>query len=63
MYTNSPDGHFIIDRDGDGSVVYASACSGHGFKFASAIGELLARLIRDESAVPPFLRARRLAPV
>jgi sarcosine oxidase len=62
MYTNSPDGDFIIDRDERGTVVYASACSGHGFKFASAIGELLARLIRDEAAVPPFLRARRLAP-
>jgi sarcosine oxidase len=42
MYTNSPDGHFIIDRDGP--VAYASACSGHGFKFASAVGETLAEL-------------------
>jgi sarcosine oxidase len=42
MYTNSPDGHFIIDREGP--VTYASACSGHGFKFASAVGEILAEL-------------------
>jgi sarcosine oxidase len=42
IYTNSPDGHFIIDRDGP--VTYASACSGHGFKFASAVGEILAEL-------------------
>jgi sarcosine oxidase len=42
LYTNSPDGHFIIDRDGP--VTYASACSGHGFKFASAVGEILADL-------------------
>ena len=42
MYTNSPDGTFIIDREGP--VTYASACSGHGFKFASAVGEILADL-------------------
>ena len=42
MYTNSPDRHFIIDREGP--VTYASACSGHGFKFASAVGEILADL-------------------
>ena len=61
MYTNSPDGHFIIDRDGP--VTYASACSGHGFKFASAIGELLAELTLDDASAPAFLRARRLSPV
>ena len=61
MYTNSPDGHFVIDRDGP--VAYASACSGHGFKFASAIGELLAQLVTGETSAPEFLRARRLSPV
>jgi sarcosine oxidase len=60
MYTYSPDGHFIIDREGP--VAYASACSGHGFKFASAIGELLADLTLGEATPPAFLRARRLAP-
>ena len=45
MYTNTPDGHFIIDRDPrHANVVLASACSGHGFKFASVIGEVLADL-------------------
>jgi sarcosine oxidase len=42
LYTNSPDGHFVIDREGP--VTYASACSGHGFKFATAVGEILADL-------------------
>jgi len=42
LYTNSPDGQFVIDREGP--VTYASACSGHGFKFASAVGEILADL-------------------
>lgn len=61
MYTNSPDGHFIIDRDGP--VTYASACSGHGFKFASAVGEILADLaITGHSSLDiGFLSGDRLA--
>ena len=43
MYTNVPDDHFIIDRHPEhASVIVASPCSGHGFKFSSAIGEVLA---------------------
>lgn len=63
LYTNSPDGHFIIDRDGP--VTYASACSGHGFKFASAVGEILADLaISGRSSLDiGFLSAARLATV
>jgi sarcosine oxidase len=46
MYTNTPDGHFLIDRHpGFPQVVVASPCSGHGFKFSSAIGEILGELI------------------
>ena len=61
MYTNSPDGHFIIDREGP--VAYASACSGHGFKFASAVGEILADLtISGRSSLDiGFLSSDRLA--
>ena len=44
MYTRTPDGHFAIGRAAGDRVVYASACSGHGFKFASVIGEILADL-------------------
>ena len=49
LYTNTPDRHFIIDRHpshGD-RVVVVSACSGHGFKFATAIGEIVADLVGD----------------
>jgi glycine/D-amino acid oxidase-like deaminating enzyme len=35
-YTNSPNGHFIVDWIGSGQLGI-SACSGHGFKFAPAI--------------------------
>jgi sarcosine oxidase len=45
LYTVTPDGDFIIDRlPGATQIVVASPCSGHGFKFAPAIGEILADL-------------------
>ncbi len=45
MFTNTPDGHFIIDQHPNmPQVVYASPCSGHGYKFASVIGEVLAEM-------------------
>lgn len=46
MYTNTPDTHFIIDtHPAHSGVKIISACSGHGFKFASYIGEMIAREI------------------
>jgi sarcosine oxidase len=45
FFTNTPDEHFIIDTlPGQPEVIVASPCSGHGFKFASVIGEILADL-------------------
>ena len=45
LYTMTPDGDFIIDRlPGAPQIVVASPCSGHGFKFAPAIGGILADL-------------------
>jgi sarcosine oxidase len=45
IFTNSPDEHFIVDvSPSDDRVVIASPCSGHGFKFASVIGEIVADL-------------------
>ncbi|WP_342359786.1 N-methyl-L-tryptophan oxidase [Terrarubrum flagellatum] len=45
MYTVTPDEHFVIDRlPGAEQVVLLSCCSGHGFKFASVIGEIAADL-------------------
>ena len=53
MYTNTRDEHFWIDRHPQhAEVIIASACSGHGFKFAPAIGEILADMAQDKS--PPF---------
>ncbi len=45
MYTCSTDDHFIVDRlPGHGRVFVACGFSGHGFKFAPAIGAALADL-------------------
>lgn len=46
LFTNTPDGHFVIDRAPDApEVLLVSPCSGHGFKFASVVGELCADLL------------------
>ena len=62
LYTNTPDEHFLIDRlPEDERVIVASPCSGHGFKFAPAIGELLADLATGERPrfdVTPFSLGR-----
>lgn len=45
MFTNSPDKHFIIDLHPEfPQVSYAAGFSGHGYKFASVVGEILADL-------------------
>jgi sarcosine oxidase len=50
MYTNTPDFHFVIDVLPDApQVVLASPCSGHGFKFASVVGEMLADLVMERA--------------
>jgi sarcosine oxidase len=45
LYTTTPDESFVLERHG--RVVVGSACSGHGFKFAPAIGERLAALAQE----------------
>ena len=48
LYTNVAGGDFLIDAHPEHrQVLLASPCSGFGFKFASAIGELLAELLVD----------------
>ena len=62
LFTNTPDHDFIIDfHPRYPQVLISSPCSGHGFKFASAIGELQAGLIIDGTSrfdLTPF-RVRR----
>ncbi len=48
MYTLTPDRHFVIDLDPrHRNVAVAAGFSGHGFKFASVVGEILADLCED----------------
>ena len=47
LYTSTPDRDFIIDVHPahPRQVVVVSACSGHGFKFATVVGEIAAELL------------------
>jgi sarcosine oxidase len=48
IFTNSPDEHFIIDRLADApQVSVAAGFSGHGYKFCSVVGEIMADLAID----------------
>jgi sarcosine oxidase len=62
LYTNTPDLHFLIDRHPDhAQVMLVSPCSGHGFKFAPAIGEIVADLVTKGGSpfdLRPFSLAR-----
>jgi sarcosine oxidase len=48
LYTMTPDRDFLLDRlPGAPNIVVASPCSGHGFKFAPVVGEILADLATE----------------
>ena len=54
-YTNSADGHFIVDRHPESDRVhFACGFSGHGFKFASVMGEVLCELALDGKTEHPI---------
>jgi sarcosine oxidase len=62
MYTLTPDRHFVIDlHPRHANVAVAAGFSGHGFKFASVVGEILADLAEHGRTALPIemLRARR----
>jgi glycine/D-amino acid oxidase-like deaminating enzyme len=53
MYAMTPDGHFIIDRlPGHPNVAIGAGFSGHGFKFATAVGEHLVNLVYEPAERP-----------
>jgi monomeric sarcosine oxidase len=66
LYTCTPSWDFVIDHvRGDSRVWVAGGFSGHGFKFAPAIGEAVAEAVLTGVAPPAvqaFARARHLAP-
>jgi sarcosine oxidase len=62
IYTRSTDAHFVLGLHPSASqIVLASPCSGHGFKFASIFGEILADLAMTRTTDKPidFFRPNR----
>jgi len=63
MYTNTPDENFILDflPGYDKDVMIATGFSGHGFKFASVVGEIMSDLaLKEKTSLPiEFLNAER----
>ena len=59
IYTLTPDRHFVIDLHPDHpNVALAAGFSGHGFKFASVVGEILADLAENGRTELPIERFR-----
>jgi sarcosine oxidase len=59
LYTTTPDEGFILDARGP--IVIASSCSGHGFKFAPIVGELISQIVTEREraiSLEPFSMAR-----
>jgi sarcosine oxidase len=55
IYTRAPDGHFVLGLHPIyPQIVLASPCSGHGFKFASLFGEVLADLATKQATDKPI---------
>jgi monomeric sarcosine oxidase len=55
LYTMTPDEHFLVDRHpAHGNVVFAAGLSGHGFKFTSVLGHVLADLAVDGATDLPI---------
>jgi sarcosine oxidase len=62
FYTMSPDENFFVDRHPQyPNVAFAAGLSGHGFKFASTLGEILVDLVFDGGSKLPvdFLSVKR----
>ncbi|XP_063151298.1 peroxisomal sarcosine oxidase [Candoia aspera] len=67
LYTNTPDGDFILDRHPHfENIVIGAGFSGHGFKFAPVVGKILCELsLGEEPAfdLTPFRLSRFQAPL
>jgi sarcosine oxidase len=60
QYENTPDGHFIVDRHPAMPDLWiAGGGSGHGYKMGPALGELLARQIKEDESSDPFFAITR----
>jgi glycine/D-amino acid oxidase-like deaminating enzyme len=61
QYENSPDTHFIVDRHPAMPDIWiAGGGSGHGYKMGPALGETLARQVREDAPPDPLFALARL---
>jgi sarcosine oxidase len=50
LFTNTPDRHFILDHHpAHPEVTVAAGFSGHGYKFCSVIGEVMADMVQGRT--------------
>ena len=55
MYTNTPDEHFVVSKHPEyPQVAIAAGFSGHGYKFCSVVGEILADLVTEGETPHPI---------
>jgi sarcosine oxidase len=55
MYTNTPDEHFVVSKHPEyPQVAIAAGFSGHGYKFCSVVGEILADLATEDETSHPI---------
>jgi len=61
IMTHTPDGQFVVGPSSDERIVIGGGCSGHSFKHASALGELVAQSVVGEAsfADASFMDPRR----
>jgi sarcosine oxidase len=59
IMTHTPDGQFVVGPSAHARVVIGGGCSGHSFKHASALGELVAQSVTGE---PHFTGASFMDP-
>ena len=60
LYTNTPDHHFVIDcLPGHSNVVFFTGCSGHAFKFAPVIAEMMINLLEKKTTPPELFSLSR----
>ena len=59
IYTNTPDSDFVIDAvPGLPGAYFATACSGHGFKFSILVGKILTELLEGQGRNRDLARFR-----
>ncbi|MEE2641997.1 MAG: FAD-dependent oxidoreductase [Planctomycetota bacterium] len=54
QYSNTLDGHFIIDRHQPSGLVMVGGGSGHGFKMGPAVGEAVLDIVKNENTISSF---------